>query len=128
MIRPVVVAPHIQLTSRRTIVRSLVSGVALAVIPSLGSASPSESPGAGTASSSTPTPRPRFADKVEQVKLELPKGKKLGSVVGISRAPDGDIFLLHDVAWANPPVPDGEQLAQRVLCPRMVRLEYELPA
>jgi hypothetical protein len=105
MKRQLAVALDAKLTSRRAVVLSLLSSTALTAIPSLGRAAP------GTGARGTHAPRPRFAEKVEQVKLELPPGKKLGSVVGVSRAPNGDIFLLHDVAWANPPVPEGEQLA-----------------
>jgi hypothetical protein len=55
-------------------------------------------------------PRPRFAAKVESVALKLPPGKMLGSVVGIANAPNGDYFVLQDVAWANPILPPETQL------------------
>ena len=41
------------------------------------------------------SPRPRFSPRPEKVPLKLPPGKKLGSVIAVTRAPNGDLFLLH---------------------------------
>ena len=60
--------------------------------------------------SAAPAPRPHFGNTAEQVQLELPPGKRLGSVVAVSIAPNGDMFLLHDVVWALEPIPIGAQL------------------
>jgi hypothetical protein len=40
-------------------------------------------------------PRPRFAAKVEQFEMTLPAGKEIGRVIAVSRAPNGDLYLLN---------------------------------
>lgn len=46
------------------------------------------------------TIRPRFSPEIEDVKLELPPGKKLGGVIAAAYSPEGDLFVLHQF---NPP-------------------------
>jgi len=43
-------------------------------------------------------PRPRFAATVEDFPLQLPPGKELGRTLGVSRAPNGDIYLIQ---WSD---------------------------
>jgi sugar lactone lactonase YvrE len=40
-------------------------------------------------------PRPHFAAKIENFPLELPPGKDIGRIIAVSRAPNGDIYLLN---------------------------------
>jgi hypothetical protein len=40
-------------------------------------------------------PRPRFAGSVEDFPMDLPDGKEIGRVIAVSRAPDGDLYLLN---------------------------------
>src|SRR2546427_8495067 len=43
-------------------------------------------------------PRPRFAATVEEFPIQLPPGKELGRTLGVSRAPNGDIYLIQ---WSD---------------------------
>ena len=38
-------------------------------------------------------PRPRFSPHVEQVELKPPPGKKLGGMIAVDIAPNGDLFV-----------------------------------
>jgi hypothetical protein len=105
-------AVQLSWTSRRSVLSGLVISAGVGVLLRM-SALAHADPDPGltqTTKRRAPLPRPRFADRVEQVAITLPAGKQLGSVVGVSRAPNGDIFLLQDVMWANPALPEGAQL------------------
>jgi DNA-binding beta-propeller fold protein YncE len=43
-------------------------------------------------------PRPRFAATVEEFPLQIPPGKELGRTIGVSVAPNGDIYLIQ---WSD---------------------------
>jgi hypothetical protein len=59
------------------------------------------------------TARPRYAAQIEQVHFDLPAGKKLGGVIAVDFAPDGDLFVLHQ--WNPPGVDTGELRADEFL-------------
>jgi hypothetical protein len=40
-------------------------------------------------------PRPRFSTRLEPVPLQLPQGKSLGPAIASTRAPNGDLWILH---------------------------------
>jgi hypothetical protein len=44
--------------------------------------------------------RPRFSTEIEPLPLRLPSGKLLGPAIGSTRAPNGDLYLLHHGAVA----------------------------
>lgn len=51
-------------------------------------------------------PRPRFAREPVAAQFKLPEGKKIGSVLAVALAPNGDIYVLHqpDAQGLNPGV------------------------
>jgi DNA-binding beta-propeller fold protein YncE len=55
-------------------------------------------------------PRPRFAKQAEPFPLQLPPGKQLGTVLSVARAPNQDLFLLHQCEWAIPVPPEEARL------------------
>jgi hypothetical protein len=63
-------------------------------------------------------PRPRFAGTVEPFPMELPPGKEIGRVIAVSRARNGDLFLLNYSAY-GPYIPRTEEAR----LPWIVRLD-----
>jgi hypothetical protein len=64
--------------------------------------------------------RPRFAPTVEDVPLTLPPGKEISRVISVSRAPNGDLYLVN----SNAPSPYTPQ-DQSAWLPGIVRLDRE---
>jgi len=62
--------------------------------------------------------RPRFSPEIEDVKLELPPGKKLGGVIAVDFTPEGDLLVLHQ--W-NPPGVDVSHLDAEDYLPDVAR-------
>jgi hypothetical protein len=51
--------------------------------------------------------RPHFAPKIENFPLHLPPGKEIGRIIAVSRAPNGDIYLLNYSTY-GPFIPKSE--------------------
>lgn len=63
--------------------------------------------------------RPRFADRLEDVQLNLPAGKRLATVLAVTYAPDGSLYILHQ---GHPPVATLSNEVMASLLPQIVHV------
>ena len=101
---------HPDWPSRRSVVAAILTGAAVALsaqVPSPGHDHPKDDTPASwdtfqrakmSEYRGAHRPRPRFAATVEEFPLQIPPGKELGRALGVSVAPNGDIYLIQ---WSD---------------------------